>query len=171
MYYKIVEKFDSQSIDKWQSYLNWRVLNLTSFDSVDSILRPNLFEPESDEDWSNCVNENCKLNLLTNLDYAMAILARYENAVLVGVEIELQKEYQPKKGLLGFDIIDSYCDISLVTNWGTDKEGIINQYVMNNELIADLEKAIQIRDLLRKKFSEDSHAENCQVWAVYKVNV
>jgi hypothetical protein len=170
MYYKIVERFGPEDGDRWQNYLEWRGLNLSSFDSMDGILRPDLFKPESDEDWRNCVNEQFKLNLITNLEYARGILDRYDNSVLVGVEIELQEGYNPEDGLLGFDIIDSYCDVSLVTNWGTDEESIINNYVMNNGLIGALGRALQIRDLLRKEFSEDSHAENCEVWAVYRVN-
>lgn len=170
MYYKIVERFGPQDGEKWQTYLEWRGLNLASFDSVDGILRPDLFEPESDEDWHNCVNENDKLSLITNLDHAARILSRYDNPVLVGVEIDLEEGYVPKDGLLGFDIIDGYCDVSLVTNWGTDEEGIINNYVMPNGLIRDFNRALQIRNLIRKKFSEDSHAENCEVWGIYSVD-
>ena len=169
MYYKVVEKFGPQAEDRWQSYLDWRGLNLNSFDSVDGILRPDLFEPESEEDWRNCINEDYKLSLITNFDYAQAILERYDNAVLVGIEMELEEGYVPKVGLLGFDIIDGYCEVSLVTNWGTDKESIIENYVMSNGLIGNLSQALQIRNLLRKEFSEDSHAQNCQVWAIYRI--
>lgn len=170
MYYKIVDRFCSQDGEKWHTYLESRGLNLASFDSVDGILRLDLFEPESDEDWHNCVNENYKLSFITNLDYATRILNRYDNSVLVGVEIELEEGYVPKDRLLGFDIIDGYCDVSLVTNWGTDEEDIINSHVMPNGIICDFSRALQIRNLLRKKFSEDPHAENCDVWAIYSVD-
>ncbi len=106
MYYKIVENFGPQGGDRWQSYLKWRGLNLTSFDSVDGILKPDLFTPESELDWRNCVNEDCKLSLITNIDYAKEFLGRYDNALLVGVEIELDEGYTSKDGLLGYDIID-----------------------------------------------------------------
>ena len=167
MYYKIVEKFGPDNGDRWRDYLQWRGLNLTSFDSVDGILRPNLFDPESKEDWANCVNENCKLNLITNINYAKFILNQYKNAALVGVNIELDESYTPREGLLGFDIIDGYCDVSLVTNWGADEAGILNQHIMPNGLIKDLYQALKIRDLLRKDYSNDSHAGSCEVWAIY----
>lgn len=169
MYYKIVEKFGPSSGDRWQDYLQWRGLDLTHFDSVDGILRPNLFDPESKEDWANCVNENCKLSLITNIHYAKTVLNRYENAALVGVDYELDETYTPQEGLLGFDIIDGYCDVSLVTNWGTDEAGIINHHVMPNGLIKDLSQTLKIRDLLRKDYSNDSHAGNCEVWAIYNI--
>jgi len=170
MYYKIVDSFGPQDGDRWQRYLEWRGLNLTGFDSVDGILRPDLFEPKSEEDWRNCVNEDYKLSLITNLDYARKILNRYDNPVLVGVEMELEGRSLPKNGLLGFDIIDGYCDVSLVTNWGTDEDGLINRYIMSNGLVGDLRHALQVRDLLRKEFYEDSHAQNCEVWAVYRID-
>ncbi|MGK7877166.1 MAG: hypothetical protein AB4426_28885 [Xenococcaceae cyanobacterium] len=170
MYYKIIESFGPNDGDKWLSYLEWRGLNLTRFDSVDGILRPDLFQPECNEDWRNCVNENYKLSLITNLTYAKSVLERYNNPVLVGVEIEIEKGYIPKDGILGFDIIDGYCNVSLITNWGTDEECLYIGDVMTNGLIGDLGRALKIRDLLRKDFSEDSHAENCSVWAIYKVD-
>ncbi len=91
MYYKIIERFGPEDGDKWKKYLHWRGLQLTSFDSVDGILRPNLFEPASKEDWNHCVNEDFKLSLITHLDYAKKILRNHKNSVLVSVEIELEK--------------------------------------------------------------------------------
>lgn len=171
MYYKIVERFGPEHGGRWRDYLKWRGLNLTGFDSVDAILRPNLFEPASSEDWHSCVNADFKLSLITNLDYAKRILDRYDDPDLVGVEIELEKGYVPKDGLLGFDIIDGFCDVSLVTNWGTDEEGIIDRHIMPNGLIRDLDRALQLRDLLRNRFPEDAHAENCEAWAVHEVDI
>lgn len=170
MYYKIVESFGPEAGDKWQSYIAWRKLALTNFESVDRILRPDLFEPETADDWHNCVNEDFKLNLITSLAYARTVLARHENATLVGVEIELEAESVPKDGLLGFDIIDGYCDVSLITNWGTDEEDDFSEHVMPNGLIGDLAHALQIRNSLREYFPEDSHAQKCEVWAVYRVD-
>ena len=171
MYYKVIERFGPQDEEKWESYIRWRGLDLTSFDSVDGILRPDLFMPESSEDWQNCVNEDNKLSFITNLDYARAILVRYAAPVIVGVAIEIEEGYVPSDGFLGLDIIDGYCEISLVKNWGTDEEDLISRHVMSNGLIGDLDNALEIRDRLRKKFPEDAHAESCEVRAVYKVDI
>ncbi len=170
MYYKVVESFGPETGDKWQRYLEWRGLKLTGFESVDGILRPDLFEPQTKDDWQNCVNVDFKLGLITSLAYARTFLARYENATLVGVEIELEAGYVPKDGLLGFDIIDAYCDVSLITNWGTEEEDDFSEHVMPNGLIGDLTRALQIRNSLREKFPEDSHAQSCEVWAIYRVD-
>ena len=77
MYYKIIEKFSPSDGERWQSYLKWRGLDLTCFDSVDVLLRPSVFYPQSHEDWANRVNEDYKLSLITNSNYSRAILHRY----------------------------------------------------------------------------------------------
>ena len=168
MYYKIIEKFGTEH-EGWKKFTEFRKLKLTRFDSVDGILCPDLFKPESEEDWANCVNDNFKLNLITNLKYARSILKRFKNAILVGVDIELEKDYMPKDNLLGFDIIDGYCDVSLLTNWGNDEDGIFVDIIKDNGLIEDLETALKTRDTLRYNYPKDPHAEKCEVWGFIKL--
>lgn len=133
------------------------------------ILRPDLFDPKSVEGWHNCVNEDYKTSPITNLDYAKKILERYDNPSLIGVDIELEEGYVPKEGLLGFDIIDGHSGVSLITNWGTDEEGINNNHIMNNGLIGDLGR-LGDSWFTWKNFPEDSHAENFKVWTIYRVD-
>jgi hypothetical protein len=169
MYYKIIEKFGPAS-DAWASYLEARGLQLDCFDSIDGILRPDIFIPESVDDWENCVNDDYKINLIKSLPYAKKVLAQHKNASLVGVDIELDSNYVSGENLLGFDIIDGYCDVSLLTNWGADEEGLFVGHMQENGLIGKLDIVISLRDILREKHTDDSHAENCQVWAIYKIN-
>jgi len=167
MYYKILPPFGPNDSDRWHRYIAWRGLKLTRFDSVDGILRPAYFLPQTEEDWMHCVNENFKLNLLTDEAYARQMLRRYDEATLAGVEIELETDYQPKDRLLGYDIIDGYCDVSLLTNWGADEEGLFTNHIMSNGLIGDIVQAIELRNKLRRDFAWDAHAIGCHVWAVY----
>lgn len=169
MYYKIVEKFGPEKQDMWVSYNEWRGLHLTKFDSLDGILRPNLFEPELQIDWDNCVNEDYMINFITNLEYAKSILNRYRKAVIVGVEIGVDETYAIKSGFLGFDIIDGYGDISLLTNWGNAHDDLFDEYIMTNGLLRNLEQAIYFKNKLRNDFPNDSHAEDCDIWAIYEV--
>ena len=143
-------------------------MDLTCFDSIDGILRPDLFNPKSQEDWENCVNADFKLYLITNSNYAKRIVCWYHNANIVGVETELDVVYETKEVLLGYDIIDG--SISVLTNWGADKEGLINPYLMPNGLIGDLAQALYILNSLRKKFPNDLHVIESEVWAVYSVD-
>ena len=97
-----------------------------------------------------------------------SILHRYHNANIVGVETELDKAYESEEGLLGYDIIDG--SISVLTNWGTNAENLINPHLMPNGLIGDLAQALRIRNLLRQKFPDDPHVKKSEVWAVYCVD-
>lgn len=169
MYFKVVEKFGPSDGARWSDYLTWRGLNLTRFDSVDGILRCDLFNPKSEDDWKNCLHEDCKISLITNLEYARKIQKQHLNSEIVGIEFPVDAHYQANTGLLGFDVIDSYCDVSLLTNWGTDADGIFSDLIMENGLLGNLKQALRIRDTLRKRFPEDDHACECHVCAIYKV--
>jgi len=59
------------------------------------------------------------------VSFANAILSRYEDAEIVGVELEVDQYHVPGPHFVGYDIIDGYCDVSLLTNWGTDEEGML----------------------------------------------
>ena len=170
MLFKVVEKFGPCSGESWASYIAWRKFEFSSFDSIDGMLRPDLFAPETEEDWSNCVNANFKLNLITNLNYAQIVLAKYENARLVGVIPELDIEPELSSCLLGYDIIDGYCDVSLLTNWGVDDIEFINRKIQPNGLVGSFSTALELRNYLREEYAEDGHAEYCAIWAVYRVS-
>jgi hypothetical protein len=167
MLYKVVEKFGPFSGEAWQSYIKWRKFEFSSFDSADRMMRPDVFEPSSVEDWDNCVNEDYKFNFITNIGYAKKIQKKYPNSEIIAVDIELETERDIKEGFLGYDIIDSYYDISFLTNWGVEDLEFINSKLQKNGLISDWKTAIKLRDELRFKYSEDIHADECSVWAIY----
>jgi len=169
MLYEVMAKFGPSDEERWSDYIWWRGLHhLTRFDSVDSILRPSLFVPKTDQDWQHCVSADFKIGLITDVSFATSILSRYEDAEIVGVELEVDQSQIPGLHCVGYDIIDGYCDVSLLTNWGTDEEGRLRCH-QSNGLLDDLGRALAIRDTLRVKFSHDSHAKNCSVWAIYRI--
>jgi hypothetical protein len=56
----------------------------------------------------------------------------------------------PGPHFVGYDIIDDgYGDMSLLTNWGTDEEGIFSAAIKNNGLLDDFVRALAIREMLR----------------------
>lgn len=168
MLYRILSRFGPEDGDRWQEYLKWRGLRLDRFDSIDSILRPSLFNPETVLDWDNCVQADYRLDLITSLDYARSILSRYQNAVIVGVQPDVDSVRQAD-GLLGYDVIDAFSSVSLLTDWGVDEEKITTPYLASNGLVMKFERALAIRDELRQRFPEDDHANQCTVWGVYRV--
>src|SRR3982750_4160943 len=110
MLYRIVAKFGPSDGKRWSDYLQWRGLHLTRFDSVDGILRPSLFAPKTEQDWQHCVSEDFKTDLITDLSFANSILLRYEDAEIVGIELEVDERHVPGPNFVGYDIIDGYCD-------------------------------------------------------------
>ena len=168
MHFKVIEQFGPDDKESWNSYISWRGLDLKTFDSIDAILRPSLFEPESAEDWDNCVYEDFRTNLISNFSYAKQIYQNFTNAALVGVVPDIDSDYESQENLLGYDILDGYSEVSLLTNWGADEDDVFSKLVRQNGLIHDLNKCIEIRDILRNQFGEDSHACGCSVWAIYK---
>lgn len=169
MYYKVVDNFGPDDGARWTDYLRWRGLHLTRFDSVDGPLRGSLFSPESEDDWKNCVQEDFKVCLITNFEYAKKIQQLYQHSEIVGVDFPVDSKYQSMTGLLGFDILDSHWGVSMLTNWGVDEECIFSDQVRENGLLSDLTRAFQIRDVLRTRFPDDHHARKCDVCAVYRV--
>ena len=172
MKYLIINKFGPGS-ENWESFAKWaRLQNCQEYYSIDGLSREKLFQPESDEDWENCINEDSKIPIITDLDFAKKVIAKFSNAEIIGVieNPKSSKEIIPTNHILmGYDIIDGYCDISLLTNWGGKDGGIKNLNLNKFALIDNLDYAYHLRDMLHKDFSEDSHAEDCEVWAVYKI--
>lgn len=172
MYYRISEKFGPQN-DNWNAYIEWAGLqNCREFYSIDGIMREGLFTPKSAEDWENCVNADFRIHLITNIDFAKKIVSRYSDAEILGVveNPRSSKEMIPADHILmGYDIIDEYNNISLLTNWGGIERGIKNLKLNRCALIDDLDYAYELKEILHKDFSNDEHAKGCEVWSVYRI--
>jgi hypothetical protein len=163
MLYTIVESF-SPAHAGWTSYCEWRGLAFERFDSIDGILRPNLFYPPEDSDWAHIVNEANMLHLITDLPHAMRKLAQIGSGDLVGVRFGDHDIRDP--GFLGFDIIDGYCHVSLLTNWGNDVE-IINRSLTPNALLRNLKTAEAIFETVQTTYADDSHVDGSRIVSVY----
>lgn len=172
MNYIIIKKFGKND-ERWEEYAQWAGLeHCSAYYSIDGIIRENLFDPESVEDWENCINEDHRTHIITNLSYAMKILPKYANGEVIGIVCDPRSH--PEKvsedhELAGYDIIEGRGTISLVTNWGGKECGIENLELNQHALIDDLNDAYAIRDFLRENCSEDAHAVDCEVWAIYKI--
>ncbi len=160
MYYILIEKFGPTD-ERWNKYSQWAGLeHCTEFCSVDGIMRPNLFDLDSAEDWANCINEDFKTDIITNLAYAQKLLPEFSNAEIVGIIIDprsSKEEIPTNHKHLGFDIIEGEGSISLLTNWGGKERGVPNLKLTQRALIDDMEYAYQIREFLRKNFNQDNN--------------
>jgi len=172
MKYIIIKKFGPGS-QGWEDYAKWNGLeHCEEYCSIDAINRKKLFSPESPEDWENSVDQDFGIHMITNLEFAKRILSKFPDGDIVAI-IKDPKNHTKKipqnHTLMGYDIIDGFNDTSLITNWGGVKDGIKDLKLSKRALLDDIKYAYSLRDLLHKDFADDSHAENCEVWAVYKV--
>ena len=163
--YTIVESFSSADGDKWSSYCEWRGKNFERFDSIDGMLRPNLFEQPEENDWEHIVNESFMLHLITDLAHAEKKKEEIEKGILL--ELRLDEHSPEDDRFLGFDIIDGYFDISLLTNFGNDIE-YLNEAIESNGLISDFQTTEGIYTKLKNEFGDDAHVKDCRIISIYK---
>lgn len=170
MQFKVVNQFGPQWGDVWQSYLgSSRLLQVKEFCSLDGTLSESVFLPSTDEDWENCINDDFMLDMITNLKYARKIQAMNPESVIFGFIIDPKPaDIEDAVGLIGFDIIDGDCEISLVTNSDGFPGAFKPQDVSEYGLFDSYEFACGVRDKLRRQYSKDPNAEKCNVWAVYR---
>jgi hypothetical protein len=115
-------------------------------------LRPSLFDAADDSDWEHIVDESFMLHLITDLEHARHKHIQIGSGDLVALRFE---EHDTKDlDFLGFDIIDGYCSLSLLTNWGNDVE-IINRSLATNALLAEFETAQQVIEALQNTWGDD----------------
>ena len=165
MLYTIIESFSPEDGDRWTKYCAWRGIQFERFDSIDGILRPNLFSSPADEDWPHIVNADFKLHYFTDFIYAAAKREKIANGILVGIKFEDHDQCSPD--FLGYDLIDGFDDISLLTNWGNDIE-IVNRAISKNGLIYEYSSVECVRNELLRSHGNDAHVAECQIVSVYK---
>jgi len=165
MFYTIIESFSREDGDRWTSYCAWRGIQFERFDSIDSILRPSLCQKPEKDDWSHIVNENFMLHYFTDFDYAAAKQTKIGKGDLVGVEFHDHDE--ASQDFLGFDLIDSYHDVSVLTNWGNDVE-IVNRAISKTGLIYTRASIEEVRRELLRSHGNDAHVAGCEIVSIYK---
>ena len=162
MLFTLVDSFGPASGEAWTSYLAWRGLPLSRFESIDGILRPSLFRPETTEDWAQAVIPH----YFSDLACARKKQANIGKGDIVGLNFETHDESHPD--LLGFDLIDGHHDVSLLTNWGNDMD-LINQALSPSGLVPELRVICAIQKELIRHHGTDGHVEGCRIVSIYRV--
>lgn len=165
MLFTIIESFSPRDSNRWISYCQWRGLAFTGFDSIDGGLRPSLFDNPIGEDWNHIVNEDFKLHLITDYDYAVQKHYEIGQGDLVGLRFSEHDQSDPR--FLGFDLIDGYYDISLLTNWGNDVD-LINRSLSPNALVLCFQTVEAIQKELLRTNGTDPHVAGCQIVSIYQ---
>jgi len=165
MLYSIVENFSPADGERWSSYCAWRGIQFERFDSIDGILRPSLCNQPEAEDWDYIVNQDFMLHFFLNLNYARIKREKIGKGVIVAISFEDHVESNPN--FLGYDLIDRYNDISLLTNWGNDIN-IINEAISKTGLIRSRTIIEGIQREIFRLYKDDPHVEDCKILSIYK---
>ncbi len=112
VYFTAVRRFDPSIGDEWARYLDWSKLHhLREVISLDGILCPTIFRQLTREDWNHNVHENCKCDLMWDLDY---VLARAAGSTALNVlaiaqqpaQAEVAEFSDPRFVFRGFDLVE-----------------------------------------------------------------
>ncbi len=168
MLYTIVQSFGLDDGDRWTDYCQWRGFEFERFDSIDGILRSNLMGSPDDSDWPYIVNEDFMLHFITDMEHAFRKLAQIGKGDIVGVKLD---DHEPgKSSFLGYDILDGYFDVSLLTNWGNDIT-VINDSMELKGLVADFDQVNMIHQHLLSNYGNDAHVKGSRIISLYEVAV
>ena len=162
--FTIIESFGPPQGASWSYYIEWRGLSFDRFDSIDAILRPSLFTPESEEDWKHVSLESCMTHLITDYEYAAQKRSQMQRGDIVGLRYDDHDESDA--AFLGYDLIDGSLDVSLLTNWGNDMASI-NRALGPNALVQSFSVVQSIQNHLLSTCIDDGHVDGCRIVSIY----
>ena len=165
MLYTLIESFSPADGDKWTKYCSWRGVQFDRFDSIDGIMRPSLCREPEDGDWPHVVKENFRLHYFTDFDYAASKRIKIGRGELIGVELHAHDEASPD--FLGYDLLDGYHEVSLLTNWGNDVQ-VVNLAISKTGLISTRASVEHVQRELLSSFGDDAHVSECEIVSIYK---
>ena len=165
-YYTARKRFGPFCGEPWTAYASWAGLtDVKELISFDEILCPNLIENLTDEDWKHNVQADNRVFWFIDFDY-LKKRVRFDSALHNILAIaENTEHWTPPSEFMhrGFDIIDSYDNISILTNcrggFGDTMVGLkLNSY----GLVDSLETAESIAYDLRRSFPDEAHCKTCR---------
>ena len=169
------ERFDPTDGEKWKKYFEWaKIPSLTEIVGLDSMLCPRLPQEMSDEDWSHVVNDDFRTDYFLHLDYLVKriqphrwrnILGLYRNPIV-------HISDSPAEGyftFMGYDLIEEQTQISALTNCGGFPDVFSNSELNSCGLILDFNRAVEVKQLLAEKHTEEPHAQ-CEMYSIWLLN-
>jgi hypothetical protein len=172
--YSAVQCFDPDSGENWQKFIAWSGLKqLREVVSLDGILCPSIFEELTAEDWKHNVQEDFKTHLFFDLDHVLKKVAGNERVnVLALMENPTAEKIasfaNPRFVFRGFDLVDEQGGNSSLLNCGGLDKAFSNAELSEFGLIADYQRASDIRQALRENYPEERHAV-CNIWAIWQM--
>jgi len=171
-YFTVVERFGPQDGASWERFVRWSSLDqVVEIVGLDSCLCPPIITDLTDEDWEHNVHEDFRTHLFRDLPYLLTRVPDHKShnvlAILDGPREDDLAIAPPGFALLGFELLDVHGDISALTNCGGFPMAFDPSELNPVGLLDSLDRAEEVRELLRSEYPDESHAE-CDIWAVWR---
>jgi hypothetical protein len=164
------ERFGPFSGDSWTNYVNWSgLIHLTELVSTDNLLCPSVINELVDSDWDYNIHADCCTHFFREWQYLKRRIGydRQLHNILGLTEEPSSLAVAPDEfEFSGFDILDSYNDISVLTNCGGFPEVFKNSELNQFGLLNEIARANSIANALRELYPDDAHCSECRVWSL-----
>ncbi|XZE52888.1 hypothetical protein SH139x_004814 [Planctomycetaceae bacterium SH139] len=164
------ERFTPDDSAAWAKYIAWIGFTAaTEIVTLDHVLCPELIDSPTDSDWPHNVQEDYRTTWFHDLAYLRKRCNWRigQNQIIAMIDAP-ETELPPPSGFThcGFDILDGYDSISVLTNCGPFP-GLIDPKSVNSfGLLSSLQVAQSIADKMRIDFPDDPHCCDCVVWQI-----
>ncbi|TGR20516.1 hypothetical protein EN845_23905 [Mesorhizobium sp. M8A.F.Ca.ET.202.01.1.1] len=170
--YIATEKFSRFHGSGWMEYIEWSGLTqLTEVVTLDGMLCPVALPQIKESYWPHIVNEDNMLDFFVDLDFLLSELGDPSNFNILGV---IRRPPADARSLgwdgftfMGYDLMDQAVGVSALTNCGGFPDVFANAELSRVGLIDDFDRAVEIRDSLRRMHLEERHAD-CDLWAIFR---
>jgi hypothetical protein len=163
-------RFGPTSGEAWGKYIQWSGLrHISELVSTDTMLCPPVIDELVDADWQHNIHADNKIYRFHDCAYLKKRI-NYDSArhnILAIIERPVSPTVaEGGFQFCGYDILDSYDSISVLTNCGGFPDIFAASEINRFGLLDDLVRANKIAATLRDKHQADPHCCDCRVWSL-----
>ncbi len=174
-WYIATKRFDSTTAE-WREYVHWSGLShLRELVTLDAILCKHVITTLSEEDWKHNVHEDYLVEFFVDADYLLKRIPYSPHIRFLSVQRNPDGNASPCVAnrnvvFAGYDILDGYADVSLLTNCGEFPLAFDGRQLNAVGLFDELAMAGQVRDALTRNYLQETpHVEQCVIWAIWEI--
>ena len=164
------QRFNASCGDSWKNYLKWSGYHqITELVSTDSILCPAVIQNLVETDWEHNVKEDYKVFFFRDFEYLRERIKydpKLHNLLAINERPTSTPESIKSFEFCGYDILDSYDSISVLTNCGGFPSIFAPSEVNHFGLLDDLNRAEEIATAIRVANPEETHCCDCRIWSL-----
>ncbi len=169
-YFIACKRFTPSNNDSWEGYRDFSGFgHIVELVTMDEILCPNLVCELIDDDWEYNIHADNRTHWFVDYEYLKHRI-NYDSKRhnILAIREQPSDTATPPQGFkqCGFDIVDSYESISVLTNCG-QFPGFFDPTEVNSYGLLDaLERAFDVADNIRKENTDEPHCQDCRVWQI-----